>query len=415
MNKKIQWAELCPENNDHREIGKQQHFFSYHQEGPGFPFFHPKGVILKNVLMDYWRKEHRLGGYEEIESPMLLNKELWIRSGHWDLFRENMYVSEVDKGEFAIKPMNCPGAMLYYKEKKRSFRELPLRICELGKVHRNENSGSLHGLLRVRSFIVDDAHIFCEGAQLKSEIKNILHLCLKILNHCGFNDLEFELSVRGNEKKAKYLGAEGDWEFAEKMLQDSLVEMGLNSKRREGEAKFYGPAIDIKINDAWGRSWQCSSIQMDFNLAERFELYYLDKDGQKQIPYILHRCIFGSLERFMGMLLEHYAGRLPFWLAPVQIKLISVGNDVADYMKLVAAWLEEKGFRFQQDMSDVNISNKIKKARAELIPVIVIVGEKEKKSSKISVRFARGEQKNLVDKEWLLDPCLSRRLSEKED
>lgn len=402
MNYKIQKGEVCPKIYDHREIGKDLRLFSFHEEGPGFPFFHPKGLMLKNLLIDYWRKEHRLAGYEEIESPMMLNKELWERSGHWKLFKEHMYVSKVDKGEFAIKPMNCPGSMLYYQERKHSFKELPIRICEMGKVHRNENSGSLHGLLRARSFIVDDAHIFCSGDQLKSEIKGVLKLCLKILRHCGFKDFDFELSVRSIEKEGKYLGGDCDWNFAEEVLRDSLVEMGFSYERMEGEAKFYGPAIDIKISDSMGRSWQCSSIQMDFNLAERFNLHYYDIKGRKQIPYILHRCVFGSLERFMGMLLEHHKGELPFWLSPIQIKVVSVNKDVCDYANSISIWLEQNSFRYKLDLSDENLSSKIKKSWQEQIPVVMIIGKKEREQGKVSLRFISGEQKKLVNKEELL-------------
>lgn len=397
MNKLIQGAELCPKKYDHREIGKKQNLFSFHEEGPGFPFFHPNGLVLKNILQDYWRREHRLADYNEIESPVMLDKKLWVKSGHWQLYKENMYVSEVDKSVFAIRPMNCPGSMLYYKEKRRSFKELPLRVCELGKVHRDEQSGALHGLLRVRSFVVDDAHIFCSGDQLKQEVKNILKLCIKILKKCGFDNYDFELSVRNINNKEKYLGRDSDWLLAENVLNESLNELGLNSIRMEGEAKFYGPAIDIKIKDSLGRSWQCSSIQMDFNLAERFELRYFDKDGRKQIPYILHRCIFGSLERFIGMLLEHYSGELPIWLSPVQVKVLSIGENLNEYANSVVEDLENRNIRWEKDFSGKNISSKIKKCIAEKIPVVVILGENEKNEEKISYRLISGKKASLVE------------------
>ncbi len=403
MNKKVHKAELCLNYNDHRDINKKLNLFSFHEEGPGFPFFLASGVAMKNALVEYWRRKHRLNGYQEIESPIMLNKELWERSGHWKLFRENMYVSEVDKGDFAIKPMNCPGSMLVYKEKKRSFKELPLRICEMGKVHRNENSGSLHGLLRVRSFSVDDAHIFCSGEQLKSEIKGVLKLCLEVLNHCGFNNYEFELSVRSEEKKEKYLGLDSDWELAESVLQQSLEEMGFNSIRMEGEAKFYGPAIDIKIFDSEGRSWQCSSIQMDFNLGKRFDLKYYDSEGRKQVPYILHRCIFGSLERFMAMLLEHHKGKLPLWLAPVQVKVVSANGDISGYANLIIEKLEDSRIRYEYDLSDNSLSKKMKCAISDMIPVVVVVGKKEQQYGKVSVRYLSGEKESLVDIKELLD------------
>lgn len=398
MNKNIQRAELCL---DHREIGQEQDLFSFQEAGPGLPFFHPKGLILKNILIDYWRKQHQCRGYEEIESPMLLDKDLWVQSGHWDLYRENMYISEVEKRDFAVKPMNCPGAMLYYKNKKRSFKELPLRVCEMGRVHRNESSGALHGLLRVRSFIVDDAHIFCAEEQLKAEIKNFLNLCLQILGHCGFKAVEFELSVRGIAKGSKYLGKDQDWQVAEQALEDSLKDLKLKYQRIEGEAKFYGPAIDIKIKDSAGRKWQCSSLQMDFNLAHRFNLCFFDRDGKRQIPFILHRCIYGSLERFIGMLLEHYQGRLPLWLTPVQVRILSVGSDMEEHINSIERLFYSHNIRFDRDICEDNLSGKVKRAREEFVPYVLLIGKKEVESQNFSLKKLRdnGEQKSLSPKE----------------
>lgn len=403
MNKNIQEVFLCLNKKDHRDICKEQDLFSFHEEGPGFAFYRPKGLMIKHALLKLWRKEHLRAKYEEIESPMMLSKKLWEQSGHWDLYKENMYISKVDKHDFAIKPMNCPGAMLYYKEKKRSFKELPLRVCELGRVHRNENSGSLHGLLRVRSFIVDDAHIFCEKERLGQEVRSILLLIQKILKKCGFEQLEFELSVRSEKKKDKYLGDDQSWEVAEDSLESSLKELGLDFKRMEGEAKFYGPAIDVKIKDSQGRSWQCSSIQMDFNLAKRFNLYYFDQNGKKQIPFILHRCIFGSLERFIGMLLEHYQGKLPFWLAPIQLYVMSVDKSVNDYAQGIIDWLEDLGFRVDGDLRDESLSSMLKKVRLQQIPMKIIIGPKEKEEQKISIKMLSGEQVSLVKKDKLLE------------
>lgn len=397
MNKYIQEAELCPKYIDHKEIGKKQQLFSFHEEGPGFPFYLPKGMVFKNLLINYWRKEHHKRGYQEIESPMMLNKNLWEKSGHWDLYKENMYISEIEKGELAIKPMNCPGAILVYKEKKRNVKEFPLRLCELGKVHRKENSGSLSGLFRVRSFVVDDAHIFCEKNDLKKEVKDILNLCHKILNECGFESLEYELSVRSEEKKLKYLGSCNDWEIAEKILKESLEEMNLPYKRMEGEAKFYGPALEIKLKDSIGRSWQCSSIQLDFNLPQRFSLVYYDENGKKQVPYMLHRCIFGSLERFIAILLEHHEGKLPSWLCPVQVRVISIGKRDEEFIKLIEEYLKNKKIRYEVDNSLKSLSEKLKKLKGEAIPLSIIIGEKEEKLRKVSLRYLNGEVKNLVD------------------
>lgn len=382
---------------DHRKIGKEQELFSFHEEGPGFPFYHSKGVALKNELIKLWRKEHYKENYHEIESPILLDRSLWEKSGHWSLFKENMYISKVEEREYAIKPMSCPGAILVYGEKKRSFRELPLKLCELGHVHRNENSGSLHGLLRARSFVQDDAHIFCSKEQLENEIRDVLILFKKVLKICGFDDYEFDLSVRSQKKKDKYLGSDSDWEFSESSLMSALKKMGHSFERKEGEAKFYGPSVDLHIKDSMGRRWQCSTIQLDFNLANRFDVHYFDKDGNRQIPFILHRALFGSLERFIGILLEHYKGNLPLWLAPLQVKIISVKPEVSEYARSLRDKLIDKNFRADLDLRDDNLSEKVKRAQRDNASIIVIIGKKEMGQNKISLRMKGGKQKNLVE------------------
>jgi threonyl-tRNA synthetase len=389
---------------DHRRIGKEQELFSFHEEGPGFPFYHPKGMALKNELIKLWRKEHFKENYQEIESPILLDRSLWEKSGHWDLFKENMFISKVVDGrEYAIKPMSCPGAILYYGEKKRSFRELPLKICELGHVHRNENSGSLHGLLRARSFVQDDAHIFCSEEQLENEIKKVLILFKRVLKVCGFSDFEFDLSVRSEAKKEKYLGSNSDWKLAENALMSALQDLGHPFEKKEGEAKFYGPSIDLHIKDSMNRRWQCSTIQLDFNLPSRFDVHYFDQEGKKKVPFILHRALFGSLERFIGVLLEHYKGELPLWLSPLQVRVISVKPEVSEYAKGIREKLIDQDIRVDLDLRDENLSEKVKRAQREKASIILIIGKKEMEQNKVSLRMNKGKQKNLVEWNDLLE------------
>ncbi len=400
-------AQLCQNElykleSDHREIGKKQGLFSFHEEGAGFPFFHERGIVLKNLLIDYWRGLHKEKGYVEIESPLMLDKSLWERSGHWELYKENMYTSLVDKREYAIKPMNCPGAMLYYQEVRKSHKQLPLRVCELGRVHRNESSGALHGLFRARSFVVDDAHIFCKEDDLVDEIKSVLNLFLEVLNRCGFKEVHFELSLRSVDKRAKYLGEDSDWEIAEHSLRSSLKDLGLEYIEAYGEAKFYGPAIDVKIKDSQERLWQCSSLQMDFNLAPRFKLSYFDHNGVRKTPFILHRCVFGSLERFIGILLEHYQGQLPLWLCPVQVKILSVDSSCVEYAKKILTDLENEGLRIDLDLSKDNISTKIKNTIAQNIPYIVILGKKEIEQNRVTVRLMCGAQRSMIEPSTLI-------------
>lgn len=385
---------------DHRRIGKEQDLFSFVEQGPGLPFFHPKGLALKNLLMAYWRKLHEQYDYAEIQSPMLLDQSLWQQSGHWQHFRENMYVSKIEDRVFAIKPMNCPGAILYFQQKRRSHAELPLRVCELGQVHRHEPSGSLRGLLRVREFIVDDGHIFCAQNQAQDEIRMVLQMAIAIMQACGFDKYVFELSLRSEEKSAKYLGSDQQWQAAEEVLCQAAQSLGQSLKVMPGEAKFYGPAIDVKIKDSVGREWQCASIQMDFNLPGRFSLRYFDEMGKPKEPVLIHRALFGSLERFMGMLLEHHQGKLPFWLSPVQVKILSIKASVEAYgnnlrQRLQGIW------RCELDLRDMHISEKIKQWQKEKIPLAIILGNREAKANCVSLRHLNGEQFHSVSLEEL--------------
>lgn len=383
-----------PKNQkDHRELGKELEYFSFHEEGPGFPFFHHRGNLLKSALIDYWRIEHMKAGYEELSSPILLDQKLWEKSGHLDYFSENMFFSSVEKHEFAIKPMSCPGAMLSFNEKKRSHRELPMRLCELGHVHRNENSGSLHGLLRVRSFVQDDAHIFCSKEQVADEIKGVLLLFERILKRCGFVEFKIELSLRGGNKK--FLGNDEDWELAQDYLAEAVSKFGWEFERKVGEAKFYGPSLDLHIKDRNGRYWQCSSLQFDFNLPARFQLHYFDENNERKIPIVLHRAIFGSLERFIGILLEFYQGALPFWMAPIQAKILCLDPSVKDYAQEIFSKLWDKRIRAELDLRDDHINEKILRAQSEKVPFMLIVGKKEQSSGLISLRKHSGEKVNL--------------------
>ncbi|WP_408095703.1 threonine--tRNA ligase [Peredibacter sp. HCB2-198] len=377
---------------DHRVLGAKYDLFSFFEEGPGFPVWHEKGLRIKNALIEFWRKLHSESGYVEIQSPIMLDKELWKRSGHCDYFEENMYFSSVDKRDFAIKPMNCPGAILVFNQKKRSHAELPLRICELGHVHRHENSGSLHGLMRVRSFVQDDAHIFCNREQLLLEIKGVIRLIEKIMNQCGLKDYHFELSLRGGEKE--YLGSDEDWAMAEGKLEEALRDLNYEVKKNPGEAKFYGPSLDLHLKDVHGRSWQCSSVQLDFNLPKRFNVHYFDEKGERQIPYMLHRAIYGSLERFIGILLENYGKDLPFWFHPVQYKILNIADESQEYSKQVASELRAKGFRIEIDLSDRPLKEKIRRSHDELVHSLLIIGKKEMESESVVVR--RGDSQEVM-------------------
>ena len=370
---------------DHRKLGRELRLFEIMDEGPGFPFFLPKGVVLKNILIDYWRKLHNKAGYVEIETPIMLNKELWIRSGHWDHYKENMYTSMIDDKEFALKPMNCPGGMLVYKSEGHSYRDLPLRVGELGRVHRHELSGALHGLMRVRAFTQDDAHIFMLPEQIKSEILGVIKLIDEVYGTLGFK-YNIELSTRPEDS----MGSDEEWNMAESSLKEALDEGGLDYKINEGDGAFYGPKIDFHIEDSLGRSWQCGTIQLDFQLPQRFELEYIGSDGEKHRPIVIHRVIFGSIERFIGILIEHFAGKFPVWLAPVQVKVLPISDNFVEYGSEVIGKLREAGIRCEIDNRSEKIGYKIREARNERVPYMIIVGEQEKTHGNISLRSREG-------------------------
>ena len=370
---------------DHRKLGKELRLFEIMDEGPGFPFFLPKGVVLKNILIDYWRNLHNKAGYVEIETPIMLNKELWIRSGHWDHYKENMYTSMIDDKEFALKPMNCPGGMLVYKSEGHSYRDLPLRVGELGRVHRHELSGALHGLMRVRAFTQDDAHIFMLPEQIKSEILGVIKLIDEVYGTLGFK-YNIELSTRPEDS----MGSDEEWNMAESSLKEALDEGGLDYKINEGDGAFYGPKIDFHIEDSLGRSWQCGTIQLDFQLPQRFELEYIGSDGEKHRPIVIHRVIFGSIERFIGILIEHFAGKFPVWLAPVQVKVLPISDNFVEYGSEVIGKLREAGIRCEIDNRSEKIGYKIREARNERVPYMIIVGEQEKTHGNISLRSREG-------------------------
>ncbi len=366
---------------DHRKLGKELGLFTLMEEGPGFPFFLPKGMILKNTLIDYWRKLHEREGYQEISTPILLNKKLWETSGHWDHYRENMYTTEIDEEEFAVKPMNCPGGMLVYKSQPRSYRDLPLRIGELGLVHRHEKSGQLHGLMRVRCFTQDDAHIFMTQEQITDEIKGVMRLINEVYNKFGFI-YHVELSTRPENS----IGSDEDWELATQGLRKALEEIGMEYVVNEGDGAFYGPKIDFHLEDSLGRTWQCGTIQLDFQLPMRFEAEYMGADGEKHRPIMIHRVVYGSIERFIGILIEHYAGKFPLWLAPVQVKVLPISEKFFGYAGDILQSLKAAGIRCEMDNRDEKIGYKIRSAQMEKVPYMLIVGQKEEESQTVSVR-----------------------------
>ena len=366
---------------DHRKIGKNLKLFSFHEEGVGFPFFHPKGMVLRNILEDYWKEEHRKAGYAEVKTPIILNKSLWVQSGHWDHYKENMYFTKIDEEDYAIKPMNCPGGILIYKSDLHSYRDLPLRMGELGLVHRHELSGVLHGLFRVRCFTQDDAHIFMTPKQIKDEIKGVIDLTDRIYKTFGF-DYRVELST----KPENAMGSDEIWEKATNSLEETLIEKKINYTINEGDGAFYGPKIDFHLEDCIGRNWQCGTIQIDFNMPEKFDLYYINKAGEKERPVMLHRTILGSIERFIGILIENYAGAFPLWLAPVQVKLLPIADRHIDYGKKIVKMLKENNIRVEFDKINDKIGAKIRKAEMEKIPYMLIFGDKELEDNVVSVR-----------------------------
>jgi threonyl-tRNA synthetase len=366
---------------DHRKLGRDLGIFSIHEEGPGFPFFHPKGMVLWNILTDFWRKEHRKRGYFEIKTPIILNEELWRRSGHWDHYKENMYFTKIDEEDYAIKPMNCPGGMLLYKTEVHSYRELPLRLGELGLVHRHELSGVLHGLMRVRCFTQDDAHIFMMPSQIEQEIMGVIDLVDYFYNIFGFK-YHVELSTRPDNS----MGSDELWEKATNALKNALEKKGLPYKVNEGDGAFYGPKIDFHLKDSIGRTWQCGTIQLDFQMPERFDLTYTGPDGEKHRPVMIHRVIFGSIERFIGILIEHYAGAFPVWLSPVQARILPISEKHMDYAREVKERLEEANIRVELDERNEKIGYKIREAQIQKLPYMIIVGDKEANSGSVSLR-----------------------------
>ena len=372
---------------DHRKLGKELGLFMMTEEGPGFPFFLPKGMLLKNTLIDYWREIHKRAGYQEISTPIILSRALWERSGHWDHYKDNMYTTLIDGEDFSIKPMNCPGGMLVYKTQPHSYRDLPLRMGELGLVHRHELSGALHGLMRVRCFTQDDAHIFMTPEQVKDEIKGVVKLIDEVYSLFGF-EYHIELSTMPED----HIGELEDWETATDALREAIEELGRTYEINEGDGAFYGPKLDFHLVDAIGRTWQCGTIQLDMQMPERFELEYTGADGQKHRPVMIHRVVFGSIERFIGILIEHFAGAFPVWLAPVQVKVIPISEAHHAYAKQVEQELRDAGLRVEGDYRAEKMGYKIREAQLEKIPYMLVVGAQEMENGTVSVR-ARKEEK----------------------
>ena len=386
---------------DHRKLGKELGLFAILDEGPGFPFFLPKGMVLRNTLIDYWREVHKRYGYVEISTPMMLNRQLWERSGHWDHYKENMYTTVIDGTDFAIKPMNCPGGMLVYKLQPHSYRDLPLRMGELGLVHRHELSGALHGLFRVRCFTQDDAHIFMTWDQMKDEIKNVVRLFDEVYSVFGLS-YEIEVSTMPED----HMGDVKDWDFATETLKEAVTEMGKTYVINEGDGAFYGPKLDFHISDCLGRTWQCGTIQLDMQLPERFELEYTGADNEKHRPVMIHRVVLGSIERFIGVITEHFAGAFPLWLSPVQVEVLPVSNAFNDYGAEVAKKLDEAGIRVHLDDRNEKIGYKIREAQLQKTPYMLVVGEREKNDGTVSVRTRAGEDKGAVKLEEFLAQAL---------
>ncbi|MCD8055799.1 MAG: threonine--tRNA ligase [Clostridiales bacterium] len=376
---------------DHRRLGRELDLFDIYDEGPGFPFFLPKGMILRNTLENFWREIHEAAGYEEIKTPMMLSRELWERSGHWDHYRENMYTTKIDDSDFAIKPMNCPGGMLVYKRRIWSYKDLPLRIGELGLVHRHEMSGALHGLMRVRCFTQDDAHIFMRPDQIKDEIKGVYNLIDYVYGLFGFT-YHVELSTRPENS----IGTDEMWEIATDGLRGALDEIGVDYVVNEGDGAFYGPKIDFHIRDCIGRTWQCGTIQLDMNLPERFDLSYVGADNERHRPIMIHRVVFGSIERFIGILTEHFAGAFPLWLAPVGVRVATIRSDIDDYARELTERLKSEGIRAEFDSRNEKIGYKVRDAQMQKIPYMLVIGDRERETGTVSVRSRKEENKAIV-------------------
>lgn len=379
---------------DHRKVGRELGLFMMRDEGPGFPFFLPKGMVLRNTLLDYWREIHKKNGYVEVSTPIILNRKLWETSGHWDHYKDNMYTTVIDDEDFAVKPMNCPGGMLVYQSEPRSYRDLPLRVGELGLVHRHEKSGALHGLFRVRCFTQDDAHIFMMPEQIKDEIKKVVGLIDEVYSLFGFK-YHVELSTRPEDS----MGSDADWEIATEGLRGAMEELGMEYVVNEGDGAFYGPKIDFHLEDSIGRTWQCGTIQLDMQMPQRFELDYTGADGEKHRPIMIHRVAFGSIERFIGILIEHFAGAFPTWLAPVQVKVLPISDKYTEYAANVLAQLEKAGIRAEVDTRAEKIGYKIREAQMNKIPYMLVVGAKEEEEGLVAVRsrFAGDEGQKALD------------------
>jgi threonyl-tRNA synthetase len=386
---------------DHRKLGKELELFTIPDEGPGFPLFLPRGMELKNELLKFWREIHKKDGYVEIETPIILNRALWETSGHWYNYKENMYTVQIDEQDFAIKPMNCPGGLIYYKSKPHSYRDFPMRVGEVGRVHRHELSGALHGLMRVRAFTQDDAHIFMLPEQIKDEIKGVVDLIDRVYKTFGF-EYHLELSTRPE----KSMGTDEEWAAAENGLREALEDLGVEYKLNEGDGAFYGPKIDFHLRDCLGRTWQCGTIQLDMQLPQRFDISYVGKDGEKHVPVMIHRVAFGSIERFIGILIEHYAGKFPTWIAPVQVKILPISDKYNDYAKEVRSKLFEKGIKVEIDDRAEKIGYKIREAQMEKIPYMLVVGEKEAENNEISVRSRDKGELGSVNIESFLNDIL---------
>lgn len=386
---------------DHRKLGRELDLFDIYEEGPGFPFFLPKGMVLRNILEDYWRKEHKKNNYQEIKTPIILNEDLWHRSGHWDHYKENMYFTKIDEGDFAIKPMNCPGGMLAYKRKLHSYRDLPQRIAELGLVHRHELSGALHGLMRVRCFTQDDAHIFMTPDQVKDEVLGVINMIDSFYKVFGFK-YHVELSTRPEDS----MGSDEQWDLAINSLKDALDTKGMEYKVNEGDGAFYGPKIDFHLEDSIGRTWQCGTIQLDFQMPERFDLTYVGPDGERHRPVMIHRVVFGSIERFIAILTEHYAGAFPTWLSPVQVKILPLIDKHVEYALKVQKELEDKGIRVEVDIRNEKIGYKIREARLEKVPYMLIIGDKELENNAVAVRSRKDGDIGAIQVSEFIDKIL---------
>ena len=371
---------------DHRRLGKELGLFTLMEEGPGFPFFLPKGMVLRNTLLDYWRKVHKKYGYVEISTPIILNQELWHRSGHWEHYKENMYTTVIDGEDYAVKPMNCPGGMLVYKNERHSYRDLPLRMAELGLVHRHELSGALHGLFRVRCFTQDDAHIFMTWDQMEEEIQNVVRLFDEVYSVFGLT-YQIEVSTMPED----HIGDEKTWDFATETLKKAISDMGKDFVINEGDGAFYGPKLDFHLADSLGRTWQCGTIQLDMQMPERFELEYTGADGEKHRPVMIHRVVLGSIERFIGVITEHFGGAFPAWLTPVQVKVLPVTDRAAEYADGIAKALDDAGFRVEVDHRSEKLGYKIREAQTMKIPYMVVVGDKDMENHTVSIRHRTGE------------------------